>query len=121
MRIISKFKDYYDAATSAGVDTTQVLNREQSELVINPKADIKYIRGYLSDIDVLRSFSWEDIYYTPFLIGFCGQWTLGWKLSLGATNPKNSFADKIEAYCYTQDEADEFIARYEHKRQGVLV
>lgn len=69
MRIISKFKDYYDSAASYGVDLECVYVREQKEVLIPKTA-----RGFVG----AKKFPFfvrgiDDSPLVFFVIGFCGE------------------------------------------------
>lgn len=87
MRIISKFKDYYDIGLNKGVDKTIIYNRVSNCLDVVPsirfdkknetQIDEVKISKYLTSIKDSSRFELR-----PFYVGFCG------KLYLGLRNHK---------------------------------
>lgn len=79
MRIVSKFKDYYDGVQKQGVDRSIVYIREQREIRFN-----KSTRFHKNSALGFVVSSWYKLpYYVgspnynigkPILIGFCGKW-----------------------------------------------
>ena len=68
MKIISKFKDYYDSALGYGVDMSQVLVRTQTD--------------FITDIQLPNPLCMNKK-YTFFTLGFCGKWIRGVKAKAG--------------------------------------
>lgn len=71
MKIISKYKDYYDSASAYGIDETQILIRKTK---IIDAIDIP--NSILSIVNTnTKNFSFDDISFSvsPFVVGFCGK------------------------------------------------
>jgi len=83
MRIISKFRDYYDSAMGYGIDTTQVLIRETAEV---GKVDEESVWDHSSPDWIRHSFDSQDIHYSEFVVGFCGKDTEELTIVAGLTN-----------------------------------
>lgn len=62
MRIISKFRDYYDAVMKSGMDREVVYVRDQKEIVVNKQHELGY-QYYRHTDDTIELF----------LLGYCGQ------------------------------------------------
>lgn len=78
MRIISKFKDYYDSASGHGVDMTVVYTRVTEEL------EKTWSRSALDEatktnalIDSVRVDNSPSQTFTPIVVGFCGKMYYG--------------------------------------------
>lgn len=92
MRIVSKFKDYYDSSAGFGVDMSQVFVRKQEahslmELAQSPDFSLleKELSRTMANIRHLRSES-----YSPVIVGFCG------KLYVGLKAPKITESGEYE-------------------------
>jgi len=68
MRIISKFKDYYDNMSAHGVDTTIIYNRKQEVI---PIVEIKGNTSRLVYPYIRHLYDSRDD--NPMVIGFCGK------------------------------------------------
>lgn len=92
MKIISKFKDYYDGVVgSFGIDNTIIYIRNQTEFENDSIPDLfKKINGFYNNKKQINnpfpSFnnftksSNEYDFIVPFIVGFCGKFYVGWKL-----------------------------------------
>lgn len=63
MRIISKFKDYYDSGAMYGIDTERIYTREQKkmELACTVNVDAYEIIGFCGEIFPITNFSQQDV------------------------------------------------------------
>ncbi len=97
MRIISKFRDYYDSVQSYGQDDELIYVRNEFEEIrlFEPRL-IRNARCY----NVTRHDEVEQK-----MVGFCGKIYPVIKLSMTGKNP-------VEKYCYTLDEVEEFIKNF---------
>ncbi len=70
MRIVSKYKDYYDIGASAGVDMSTVYVRETQDIIghIKPENPYAYSK-WGSD----RNYDYRPSGWSKFIIGFCGK------------------------------------------------
>ena len=78
MKIISKFKDYYDSVLAYGQDTEIVYIRKSAELPLDKTLEdlLCRIDRNLPDIGIHTSGQYwrgNSSISTPFLIGFCGK------------------------------------------------
>ena len=125
MLILSKFHDYYDTAMGAGIDKTIVFNRSEEEINIShDKTRFNFI-----DINVQRIYesayerygymnkTYPDVYYEPFIIGFCGKTYVGYRVDTYTNNPNICTGpEKTSKYLYG-DEAHKFVlSKYNHKK-----
>lgn len=91
MLIISKYKDYYDTATSNGIDKSIVYNRKLIEIFDIPNSLKKLNDGEFKFYSLFSRLKFKDQYgdlnnkskyceINPFIIGFCGKLYLGFRL-----------------------------------------
>ena len=78
MRIVSKFKDYYDSALAYGHDETLTYVRKQEEVPFNDESIEKAL-------NICPSFRDSHYRCTPFLVGFCGKFYFGMKAEYSST------------------------------------
>jgi len=98
MKIISKFKDYYDIALAYGVDDNIVYTRLESESVNS------MLSGIVSQIfNAMPSSSYVDTTISrKFIIGFCG------KLFPGLELQYESLQVKLAKMCYLEKDIRDF-------------
>lgn len=95
MLIISKYKDYYDIVQGQGVDKTLIYKRDEKEIFVNYDKSFDVVgKGFVlpqeyyefvAYFDTLphRFYIWKSkMEAEPFIVGFCGQIYLGYKMSL---------------------------------------
>lgn len=80
MRIISKFKDYYDSAVSYGQDIEFIYKRDQKSFLLDPNKQIKFTKEPKKESlfcvwqHHIRFYSNGDTYYPRrIVLGFCGK------------------------------------------------
>lgn len=92
MRIISKFKDYYDIGLSQGIDDTLVYVREAKDIKINKDSNHDFDpwsqhQNTAVDLEPTRTYSEPEEYIggwwglRPVIIFFCGKTYVYWLLS----------------------------------------
>lgn len=95
MRIISKYKDYYDSVQSMGIDKSVVYQRfnRKSTFLKPPNFDKVinelYLKPFGSIIYDKSKYTWgaKDVYLSQFfLIGFCGKLYLGYNFKHNQDN-----------------------------------
>lgn len=74
MKIISKFKDYYDSAIGQGIDPNLIYLREKKEIKVKNNPDDPAV-GEISSSWFHRSTLIDSSYYSfhAYLLGFCGK------------------------------------------------
>lgn len=110
MRIISKFKDYYDSILAYGQDSNFVYMRKQIEIDSFNKVDEDWLydikRNILPNISIhtvgARWRSYDNI-SDPFIIGFCGKIypCVYLRYEYYCEHTKTTKADTIYAYSYS--------------------
>ncbi len=75
MRIISKFKDYYDGVQALGQDSSLVYNRKTEEVGTPTESEIDKFLDELANFQNVKHIrsSGEDLYICKVILGFCGQ------------------------------------------------
>ena len=76
MRIISKYKDYYDNAQIYGIDTTQIFVRNE-ELVLTEKVHQFQSTGYHAEKFTIYGLPNHKLNINYFVVGFCGYLYIG--------------------------------------------
>lgn len=120
MRIISKFKDYYDSVQAYGQDSNLVYLRKQEEIIL--KEDEELISEMLKDIPSFPSVykAWHSSNKIS-IIGFCGKLYPVWsyndeikiKRNIGGTNTGTYTTEKeISGAVYNSDEALQVLKKY---------
>lgn len=115
MRILSKFKDYYDSALAFGEDATLIYKRVEFIIPLN-KLDIDWLKElrkkepnvsrHTEYNGLSRGHRFEDI-SESFIIGFCGKLYPCIHLKISASK---------EVYAYSYDEVISFLKKYKlHK------
>lgn len=105
MRIISKFRDYYDNVQGMGSDQTDVYLRENTEVRGEELVQYSGLMDSLEKIPHSLSYSWKsgqyEEYYRlyPVLIGFCGKTHLVYRYE----------APNETLHFYSAAEVDEFV------------
>jgi hypothetical protein len=106
MRIISDFRDYYDASQALGHDPTVVYLRKQKEILIPDfpfpttkyRRCLWYYRSWDRDINEIKSYT----------IGFCGK--------IYAVIQMRASGEEKYSYCYTIKAVDAFMEKYCKKK-----
>jgi hypothetical protein len=87
MKIISKYRDYYDSAVGLGIDKTIQYVRKTHDYADKTPNSVLQIFGRKSMWSRSNALSVrfgsynsheENVTYTPFIIGFCGKLYIGW-------------------------------------------
>ena len=115
MRILSKFKDYYDSALAFGEDNSVVYRRLESTVPLR-KLDIDWLKElkkkepnvslHTESNTLRRIHGFEDI-SESFIIGFCERLYPCIHLKI---------SDSKEVYAYSYDEVIDFLKKYKlHK------
>lgn len=126
MRIISKFKDYYDGVQYYGQDQdlVYVRNKEYPDEKINLENHFKTDGHYFSSIikpDIIQypEKNIEQEYYDSFILGFCGQLYRGYIIKQEEKNPSNKLQVLKEKFfiCYNQDELNIFQKNKEYSKK----
>ena len=78
MRIISKYKDYYDGVQSLGQDSSMMYMRKTVSLDVPTEQDIdKFLFDKIHDSRIIRigkkNSLKNNLYICKAIIGFCGQ------------------------------------------------
>jgi hypothetical protein len=106
MRIISKFRDYYDSALGYGIDHTLVYLRKEKELELDK---LKY-----KDYPNISNHRWEDSYGLT-IIGFCGK-IIPIIKAVKVIKAKSIYElDKTEDIFFYGDNALEELFKYQQK------
>jgi hypothetical protein len=104
MLIVSKFHDYYDGVARTGVDKTCVYNRNTKVIDIPDEHQFSWsARRDLPVSDYFRS----SHYYRPFIVGFCGQFYIGYEFEIRGDDEKILYCEfnqdkiyaKLKKYC----------------------
>lgn len=113
MKIVSKFKDYYDSGMKYGIDKECLYIREQQDIDVSLFKTIDYLswerdnRRKKNGLIMFDDFSYDDISMRPFLIGFCGNLYHGIKLSY--SEQVSPYLDKtISFYFYEYESIKKF-------------
>lgn len=87
MRIISKFRDYYDNIQGIGSDHSDVFVRESDGMVLsgeyNQLTDLMDTIPHLTEWKRVDKEVIYDFTFTPFIIGFCGKSHLVYRFESG--------------------------------------
>jgi hypothetical protein len=111
MRIISKFKDYYDTVQAYGQDDICVYHRVTNEFDITDKNVTDNVKEYF---DMIPGIPYNMSEGKRVLLGFCGKIYPVWKV---AYYPHKHKPEKSESeWCYSSDEIEHFMKKY--KRLG---
>lgn len=107
MKIISDFKDYYDASQALGHDPTVVYFRKEEKIIIPdfPFPSIKYTKCVWSYRDWDRDIN----IINPYIIGFCGK-------IYAVIEMKASGVGEEYCYCYDMETVDVFMEKYCKKK-----
>jgi hypothetical protein len=107
MRIISKFKDYYDTVQAYGQDDICVYHRVTNEFDITDKKTNDLVKEYFGMIPYLPYDMTEG---KRVLLGFCGKMYPVWKINY---YPHKHKPHKSESdWCYSSDDIEHFMKRY---------
>lgn len=101
MRIISKYRDYYDGVQAYGQDQTLVFVRKQEIIQAKDARDLEGLGAAygLQDFDT-------NLTYSGFVVFFCGRQYPGIRIEVRAGW---QMTDNITRYCYSTDECREFL------------
>jgi hypothetical protein len=116
MRIISKFKDYYDGALRFGQDSTIVFVRDNQHL--DPKLpEYEVLRKELPRFNIgTKTKGKTTISFSPVVAVFCGKTYRGFKLKrTTAGEPPFGIADVEVKVFYNLPELEAYLALYEMK------
>ena len=108
MRIISKFRDYYDCVQAMGQDSDTIYIRDKKEVVLDefpfPTRNIRQPYG--------------SVYMSQFVIGFCGKIYPVVKLSNGyASYHDRRLPESCTKFCYNLAEIDAYYDKYVKKKE----
>ena len=115
MRIISKFRDYYDNVQGMGSDQTDVYLRENKEAMGEDLVQYAGLNESLEKIPHSLSYSWKSGQYEehyrlyPVIIGFCGKTYLVYRYE----------APNETLHFYNADEVDAFVESYLDKEYNL--
>lgn len=127
MKIISKYKDYYDGVQSYGQDSTTVFERNTQLVVIPEENGIEEHIKECSDhynIRRIRSISkeYEALYLCNILIGFCGKLYKSICIQESGENRITKpiiFHSKIEAILYFKEHENSLYLDDLRRRHGL--
>jgi hypothetical protein len=115
MKIISKYKDYYDHAAMYGIDPHIVYDRHSYQ--IETLGSLKPFATEISSSYLKSSHRFSHKIYsniTPFLIGYCGNFKIGWELNkhhwLNDTKPEYSYDVEYIKSIFKQDKSNIYYA-----------
>ena len=122
MKIVSKFKDYYDCSLYTGYDESLFFKRENIKCLENPDifASIKKEIQKVYDSEksynfhsLIKSYrrSWqpEQVEFHKFFIVFCGKLYPCCRIEYSKDKNKNGFYNYKTGYVYSFDELIEFL------------
>lgn len=121
MRIISKFKDYYDSAQGLGIDKTLVYVRHPSKVKIS-ESDIKTIDDMVKDAPRYRRNNYDPDLISSYniIIGFCGNIYPCIELRR-SVKQKNSYgvveSEDESTYIYSYDELICYLIRHKLNKE----
>jgi hypothetical protein len=97
MRIISKFRDYYDCIMREGMDLTQVWVREKSVFYCEPKTQTKQKMEWpFPKMHLFHNKLFGQKEETLYIVGFCGK-----------LYPAFKWSGKDESLCWDMEQIDE--------------
>jgi len=117
MRIISKFKDYYDGVQYYGQDQDliYVRNKEYPNEYINLENHFQtegYYFSRISELNIIqypfKNVEWE--YYDSFILGFCGELYRGYIIRQEVETSSNLIDKVSESFyiCYNQEQLNAY-------------
>jgi hypothetical protein len=121
MRIISKFKDYYDSASSFGIDLERVYNREQKEIEIKKISGNTALKKYPNFRSNVRGYTANqnnkitDV--EAMVLGFCGQMIPLVKVSYKAEQ-NQIYSDREHLFFYDFNSYINFLKEHNLKFSG---
>ena len=117
MRIISKFRDYYDIGLSYGVDTTIVYERKQ-ETIHTPAHIFLQENEYLrNQLGYSRQFR-RGIKITPLILGYCGTLYCMYIVKLPKKGKTWNFGTE-EHFVYDNDTLHTLLEGYEYAESWI--
>lgn len=122
MRIVSKFKDYYDKAMGEGTDRSLTYVRQRIELTPS-QFEKKFGSGMF-----FKSFNAPYVYYPvsqnawhiySFAIGFCGKLYPALRIEVGVgENDANGFPQALKViFAYSIEDIDDYVLKH-YSREG---
>lgn len=102
MKIISKFKDYYDSVSMYGVDESQIYLRKTTILEDKNEKDYIYPANLCNIVKKFYNRSLNDWRISPFTLNFCGKHYQGFKLQL-------EVYPRTKHICYTIEELEQVL------------
>lgn len=105
MKIISKFRDYYDTAAGYGVDETQYLKRETKEVRLKVRKDWDWLT-FLSRRLPRRGFAIGKVY-----LAFCGKTYAFAKCTYNGTVTYLHTLSELEHYMNNNEEVSNYLER----------
>jgi len=115
MRIITDFRDYYDASQALGHDPTVVYMRKEKDIVLPidfPFPSLDYMRYGWAYKEWDRVISAD-----PYIIGFCGKIYAALRMVGRGKNYHKDYRDDSDVeYCYTMEAVEAFIESHCKKR-----
>lgn len=118
MKIVSKFRDYYDSAQGVGIDKTLVYVRKPRKLKLSKAEDalIKGMRANAPRHDEERQGRWAKDYWTNiFIVGFCGKIFPCVELNIISRSTITTTEKITKLYIYSYEEWVDTITTYNIK------
>lgn len=117
MRIISKFKDYYDGGMAYGQDEAVVYVRKKEEVFIDKIRRNAYERVHGTQYapfekELISGRNCYGIDWNVFVVGFCGKCHIGIELKWS----NYCFTEKEHAFCYNIEDVEAFYKKVLGKR-----
>jgi hypothetical protein len=119
MRIVSKFKDYYDKAMGEGVDRSLTYIRQRVELTPREFEEKFHGTGMVlqSFHSVYRSYNIDNWRIYSFAVGFCGKLYPALRIEIGVgDNDVNGFPQPLKViFAYSVEDVDDYVLNHYSK------